>query len=92
MTVYDMLQRQYLEAKKNNFFDAWGIVINPATLAELKAEIPRCNACSNTVFLDDIEKIFGLVIIPHNRVEKDKAYVVDEFLGKAIIHGILMGK
>ena len=83
MTKYDQAYWQYKEAQKNNFFDAWGIAINPKTLYELRAEcLSQLVAYSADVGM--LEKLFGLVIIPCRDCAEDKMYVVDEFLGRKL--------
>ena len=87
-TIYEMVHRQYKEVQKNGFFDAWGIVMNPDTIYELKLEVFQRDMYRYTMAAGGIETIFGLVVIPHGKVEKDKAYVVDEFLGRCILNGM----
>lgn len=87
-TIYEMVHQQYKEVQKNGFFDAWGIVMNPDTIYELKLEVFQRDMYCYTVAVGGIEEIFGLVVIPHAKVEKDKAYVVDESLGRTILHGM----
>ena len=86
MTVYENVHRQYIEAQKNNFFDAWGIVMNPIIAHQLRAE------CMEQIVLHKanvgaVDKIFGLVVIPCKMLDKDTMYVVDEALGKQILGG-----
>ena len=87
-TIYEMVHRQYKEVQKNGFFDAWGIVMNPDTIYELKLEVFQRDMYCYTMAAGGIETIFGLVVIPLGKVEKDKAYVVDESLGRTILYGI----
>jgi len=83
MTAYEQAYIQYQEACKNDFFDAWGIAINPKTLYELRAEcLSQLVAYSTGDGM--LEKLFGLVIIPCRDCAEDKMYVVDEFLGRQL--------
>lgn len=84
MTAYDQVFKAYLDSKKNNFWDAWGIIASPKIIHELKGE------CMERIKLfktdqGELEILFGLVIIPHNMVEDDKVYIVDEQLGRTIL-------
>lgn len=38
MSVYEQVYKAYTDSLKNNIWDAWGIVANPKTIYELKAE------------------------------------------------------
>ena len=84
--VLERMLRQYHMARKSNFWDMWGIVASPATISMLRAEA----ASELTVYSDGgsgtLEKIFGLVVIPLN-IDDDKAYIVDEMLGRTILRG-----
>ena len=84
MSVYDQVYKAYTDSIKNKFFDAWGIVASPKTIFELRGEcLERIELCGTE--RGALEKIFGLVVIPHNLVEKDKVYIVDEQLGRTIL-------
>lgn len=84
MTTYNQVFKTYLDSKKNNFWDAWDIIASPKTIHELKGE------CMEQIKLyktdqGELEILFGLVIIPHNMVENNKVYIVNEQLGKTIL-------
>ena len=84
MRAYDQVYKVYIDSLKNNFWDAWGIVASPRVIYELRAE------CMEHMSLYDTsqgkaEMIFGLVVIPHNMVEDDKVYIVDEEFGRTIL-------
>ena len=84
MTTYNQVFKTYLDSKKNNFWDAWGIVASPKTIHELKGEcMEQIKLCKTDQ--GELEILFGLVIIPHNMVENNKAYIVNEQLGKTIL-------
>ena len=90
MGAYDQVYKAYTDSIKNRFFDAWGIVASPKTIFELRGEclerIKLCNTVTKyTTEQGALEKAFGLVVIPHNLVEKDKVYIVDEQLGRTIL-------
>lgn len=82
--IYDQVHEAYIHSKKNNFWDAWGIVASPSTIYKLRAECLENISLHNTE-QGALEKIFGLVVIPHNLVESDKVYIVDEKLGRTIL-------
>lgn len=84
MTAYDQVFKAYLDSKKNNFWDAWGIVASPKIIHELKGECIEQMKLFKTD-QGELEILFGLVIIPHNMVEDDKVYIVDEQLGRTIL-------
>lgn len=84
MTKYEQFYKAYTDALKNNFWDAWGIVASPKTIHELRAECLEQMVVHNT-HIGELEKMFGLVVIPHNLVADDVAYVVDEKLGRTIL-------
>ena len=86
MTVYEEAHRQYIEAQKNNFFDAWGIVMSPITAHQLRAECME-HIVRHKANIGAVDKIFGLVVIPHKMVSKDTMYIVDEPLGRQILKG-----
>lgn len=84
MSVYDQAYKAYADSQKNNFWDAWGIVANPMTINELKAE------CLEHIVVFNgseqaIEKLFGLVVIPCDLCDIANIYIVDERLGRTIL-------
>lgn len=84
MTAYDQIYKAYTDSKKNGFWDAWGIVANEKMIYELKVECMERMAAYDRSF-GMINSIFGLVIIPCNAVEDNRAYIVDERLGRTIL-------
>ena len=84
MTVYDQVHKAYTDALKNNFWDAWGIVLNQKMIYGLRAECMERMAIHNMP-MGKIDTIFGLVVIPCNLVEDNRAYIVDEMLGRTIL-------
>lgn len=84
MTAYERIRKAYYDAQENRFYDAWGIVASPRTIYEMKAECMRdmvlYSTCNGT-----IETVFGLVIISDKSIGDDKAYIVDEQLGRTIL-------
>lgn len=87
MTAFERIRKMCQDAQENKFMDAWGIVLSPRLLNEIKAEsITR--AVAFTDFSDELVTIFGLVLIPINLVDEDKAYIVDEMLGRTILYGL----
>lgn len=86
MSAYDQVRKAYNEAKKNNFFDAWGIVASPKVIRELRAAFLEQVVVQNAE-QGELETIFGLVVIPYNLIENDKVYIVNEMLGKTILRG-----
>ena len=84
MSAYDQIHKAYVESQKNNFFDAWGVVVNPITAYALRTEVL---SRMSTYYAQDgvLETIFGLVLIPCEVCETDKAYIVDEELGRTIL-------
>ncbi len=84
MTAYDQIYKAYTDSKKNGFWDAWGIVANPKTIYELKAECME-RIVAYDLCIGMIDSIFGLVLIPCNDIEDNRAYIVDEQLGRTIL-------
>lgn len=84
MSAYDQVYKAYIDAKKNNFWDAWGIVASPELIYELRAECLGQMAAHKSE-QGKLDKAFGLVVIPYNLAEKDKVYIVDEMLGRTIL-------
>lgn len=87
MTAYNQVFKAYIDSKKNNFWDAWGIVASPKIIHELKGESMEQIKLVKTD-QGKLEILFGLVIIPHNMVEDDKVYIVNEQLGRTILRGM----
>lgn len=84
MGVYDQVYKAFIDSRKNNFWDAWGIVASPITINELRAECLEHIVVRNTEH-GAIDEIFGLKVIPCCEVEKEKVYIVDEELGRTIL-------
>ncbi len=84
MAIIEMLQTHYREIKKNNFFDAWGIVVNPKTAYALRAEVIEASSCI-PLDMGEVDKVFGLVVIPNPMVDEDTAYIVDESFGRQLM-------
>ena len=84
MSVYDQVHKAYTDSLKNDFWDAWGIVANPKTIYELKAECLEHMVVFNGSE-QAIEKIFGLVVIPCTLCDIANVYIVDEQLGRTIL-------
>ena len=84
MTALEQIHKVYQDAQKNNFWDAWGIVASPITIHELTADV-RSRMILHYKDDGDVTTIFGLVVIPCEICERDKAYVVDEQLGRTIL-------
>ena len=84
MSAYDQAHKAYIDAQKNHFYDAWGIVASPETIYKLRAE---CMEKLTVLTAGDhlLERLFGLVVIPCDCCEKDKMYIVDEQLGRTIL-------
>ena len=84
MITYEQVYKAYQDAHKNYFWDMWGIVLSPRNVHQLEVECLSKTTVHN-VGGYGIEKLFGLVIIPCVLVEDDKAYIVDETLGRKIL-------
>lgn len=84
MTAYERIRKAYDDAQENSFYDAWGIVLNQKMIYGLTAECMERMAIHNMP-MGKIDTIFGLVIIPCNLVEDNRAYIVDEMLGRTIL-------
>lgn len=84
MSVYDQVYKAYTDSRRNNFWDAWGIVASPRFIYELRAECMEHMVVHNTD-VGALEKIFGLVLIPYDLVGDEYCYVVDEQLGRTIL-------
>lgn len=85
MNAYDQIYKAYNDAQINGFWDAWGIVVSPKTICELRKACQEELVSLQLDPLGELEKIFGLVVIPHKDIENDKIYIVDEQLGKTIL-------
>lgn len=85
MNAYDQVYKAYADSKKNNFWDAWGIVASPETIYELRAALLEHMSLELDPEQGEREKLFGLVAIPCKDVENDKVYIVDEQFGKTIL-------
>ena len=84
MSAYDQIYKEYTDAQKNDFWDAWGIVASPRVIHELRA------GCVGHMVVDHadvgaLEKVFGLVVIPYPLLDDKTCYVVDEQLGRTIL-------
>ena len=86
MSTFEDLRKHWVEAQKNNFWDAWGIVLRTETLYYLLAESPP-----EILTAEDSEvahKLFGLAVIQANAwldmVEQD-CVIVDKPMGELII-------
>lgn len=84
MSAYDQVYKAYTDSQKNGFWDAWGIVASPKFVHELKVECMERMVVHNTD-AGALEKIFGLVVIPHALLSDKDCYVVDEQLGRTIL-------
>lgn len=84
MTALEQIRKAYQDARKNDFWDAWGIVASPKTIYDLRAECLEQMAVYSTA-QGMIDSVFGLVLIPCTLVGNDVAYVVDEQLGRTIL-------
>lgn len=84
MTALEQIRKAYQDARKNDFWDAWGIVASPKTIYDLRAEcLEQMVVYSTAQGMTD--SVFGLVLIPCTSVGNDVAYVVDEQLGRTIL-------
>lgn len=88
MSIYDKVYKAYIDSKKNNFWDAWGIVASPKTIDKLRAECMEHTVIATSIY-GPIDKIFGLVIIPYDLIDDETVYVVDEQLGRTILGQIV---
>ena len=84
MSVYDQVYKAYIDSRRNNFWDAWGIVASPRFIYELRAECMEHMDVHNADF-GTLEKIFGLVLIPYDLLGDEYCCVVDERLGRTIL-------
>lgn len=84
MSAYDQIHKAYIDSLKNNFWDAWGIVVSPRVICELRAECMEYMVVHNAD-VGALEKIFGLVVIPYALLDDKTCYVVDEQLGRTIL-------
>lgn len=84
MTALEQIRKVYQDARKNDFWDAWGIVASPKTIYDLRAECLEQMAVYSTA-QGMIDSVFGLVLIPCTLVGNDVTYVVDEQLGRTIL-------
>ena len=84
MSAYEQVHKAYIDSKKNNFWDAWGIVASPTDIYNLRAECIERMVVHNAD-AGALEKIFGLVVIPYNLLDNETVYVVDERLGRTIL-------
>ena len=89
MSVYDQVHKAYTDSRKNNFWDAWGIVASPRVIHELRAECME-HVVVHNADVGAFEAIFGLYVIPCDLVDEETVYVVDERLGQFILR--LMAK
>lgn len=81
MSAYDQIYKAYTEARKNNFWHAWGLVASPRVIYELRAE----RMVVHNADVGALETVFGLVVIPYALLDDDTCYVVDEQLGRTIL-------
>lgn len=84
VSLYGQIFKACLELKNDRTFNAWGIAASPKILSELHGE------SRETIFLHgignlEVEKLFGLVMIPCEVVEKNKVYIVSEALGRIFL-------
>ena len=84
MSAYDQIYKAYTDSLKNNFWDAWGIVVSPRVIHGLRAECMERMVVYNAD-VGAVEKIFGLVVIPYASLDDETCYVVDEQLGRTIL-------
>lgn len=84
MSAYDQLHKAYTDAQRNKFWNAWGIAASPRTICELRAECLEHMSVHNTD-VGELEKIFGLVVIPCDSIDDKTCYFVDEQLGQTIL-------
>ena len=90
MSIFEQAHKAYVDSLKNNFWNAWGIVASPITIYRLRAERTEKSVVHNGG-TGELEKLFGLVVIPCDIVEEDKMYIVDEQLGRMILEASRKG-
>lgn len=86
MSTFEDLRKHWEETQKNDFWDAWGIVLHTKTLYDLMAEIPPV-----TMTLHDshiARTLFGLTVIEADKwldmMEQD-CVIVDKPMGELVI-------
>lgn len=84
MSALEQVHKAYTDSLKNDFWDAWGIVVSPRVIYELRAECVEHMVVHNAD-VGALEKIFGLVVIPYALLDDKTCYVVDEQLGRTIL-------
>lgn len=84
MSTYETIEKYYQEILSEGSLDMWGVVLSYKRYDKLRRE---CLSFVSVVGFDvsDIQKIFGLVLIPHELCNDENIYIVDESLGREIL-------
>lgn len=88
MKMLDKILDEWKQAQRNNFHDAWGIVMREHHYYELKQELILVDRFQITD--DPMMLLYGLVVIIADwfldKFDDVDCLVVDEFLGRNIIN------
>ena len=86
-STFEKIREQWVNAQKNKFWDAWGIVIRTETLYDLLAETPTVTVVDAGDRL--IHQLFGLTVIQADawlKMMEQECVIVDEPMGKLIMN------